>query len=93
MESLVAELSAMRTELQSLKQHVQTESSRNMEEDWNEDEEEDSVVVPDSEGQPWGAVLGASTVEATKPASLSLASLLSAPPSGAARGGGESEKV
>ena len=84
---------AMRQEMQALRTSVesQAQSSRTMDEDEQEEEEDESDAPSET---LWGTVLGTPTVVATKPAALSLSSLLCAPPIGAsARGGGESQKV
>ena len=98
LESLRAELQAIRAEMHSLKSsNAQADTQeRPMQEDVDPEYYADdlsSLEVEDT--RPWATVLGASTVEATHPAALTLASLLASPPpiGASERGVGESENV
>ena len=89
MDTLGAQLAEMKSSLQSLQAAVSAQdASQTMEEDLSSDDPE---FCPAQE--KWSAILGTSAEEPSKPASLHLASLLSAPPPIGASARGEDQKV
>ena len=79
LESLNSQLVSMQAEMRELRSAFDSRGAAGMEEDRSievEEEDDSSEFL----GQQWATVLGIATVEPTKPASLSLASLLTAHP-------------
>ena len=78
LESLASQLQSLSSEMNALKLAVDSrKTDRTMEEDVEPDVEEESTFADEIQ---WSTELGTSNAEASKPAALSLSSLLTAPP-------------